>query len=158
MQKAIRKYPILDNFSYGFKSKIKKKKLKNYFNKLNTGIVGFRSLKIRRVSFREIEAIRRFAAMGSNKSLKILFRVTLNKPLRAKAVGSRMGKGRSSICRWWVYNLQRGSIFFELDSFYSLLSYSLIGRLFVGLRRRFFSYSIIVYRYGLNSREELLNI
>lgn len=157
MKNSISKFPIFDNFSYNFKNKIKKKKIKLNNCKIKLGLIGFKSLKVRRVSFREIESTRRITSLGLNKCLKILFKVVLNKPLCIKPIGSRMGKGRSNLCRWWVYNLQRGSVFCEIDCFHNILTYCFLKRLLTSIRKRFFSYSILVIRFGLNCKKEIIS-
>lgn len=47
------------------------------------------------------------------------FRVVLDIPLKAKASGCRMGKGKGKVTLW-VCNILKGFIFLEIDNVFSL--------------------------------------
>lgn len=119
MKKAIKKEPKDVRYKYFFKKKLKKTLATCQDSSLLMGLFGFRSLDFFRLTFEEIESVRRGIAFWF-KRMKIYFRVELCVPICAKPTGMRMGKGKSKI-NLWVANIKKGSVVIELDSFPSTL-------------------------------------
>ena len=116
MKKPLRKFP--ENFLYKdvFNKKIKKTKSSSKFF-LSKGVFGLRSLETFKISFAEVEAIRKIISFNY-KSVKVWFNISFNIPLKAKPLESRMGKGKGKL-QHWVCTVKKGDVFLELDSLYS---------------------------------------
>jgi large subunit ribosomal protein L16 len=82
-------------------------------NSLAFGTYGLKALELGRINSRQIEAGRVALSRTMKRTGKIWIRVFPDKPLTAKPVGVRMGKGKGSV-EEWVMNIQPGRIIFEI--------------------------------------------
>jgi len=82
-------------------------------NKLAFGTYGLKAIELGRIDSRQIEAGRVALSRTMKRSGKIWIRVFPDKPLTAKPVGVRMGKGKGSVEKW-VMNIKPGRIIFEI--------------------------------------------
>ena len=115
MKKPLKKFPLKLKYKYFFKKKIKNNLMSIFKLNLKSGRIGLRSLKNFKLTFNELESIRRTIAFKF-KSVKLYFRVEFNVPLKSKPSETRMGKGKGKIDKW-VCAVRKGSIFIEFDSF-----------------------------------------
>ncbi len=77
------------------------------------GTYGLKAVELGRINSRQIEAGRVALSRTMRRTGKIWIRVFPDKPLTAKPVGVRMGKGKGSI-EEWVMNIKPGRIIFEI--------------------------------------------
>jgi len=82
-------------------------------NKLAFGTYGLKAIELGRINSRQIEAGRVALSRTMKRTGKIWIRVFPDKPLTAKPVGVRMGKGKGSV-EEWVMNIKPGRIIFEI--------------------------------------------
>ncbi|MEO1927660.1 MAG: 50S ribosomal protein L16 [Nautiliaceae bacterium] len=82
-------------------------------NSLAFGTYGLKAIELGRINSRQIEAGRVALSRTMKRTGKIWIRVFPDKPLTAKPVGVRMGKGKGSV-EEWVMNIQPGRIIFEI--------------------------------------------
>ena len=82
-------------------------------NKLDFGTIGFKAVEAGRINSRQIEAARIAATRHIKRNGKIWIRVFPAKPLTAKPLEVRMGKGKGSVDQW-VMNIKPGRIIFEM--------------------------------------------
>ena len=82
-------------------------------NKLDFGSIGFKATEAGRINSRQIEAARISATRHIKRNGKIWIRVFPAKPLTAKPLEVRMGKGKGSVDQW-VMNIKPGRIIFEM--------------------------------------------
>ena len=82
-------------------------------NTLAFGTYGLKATELGRINSRQIEAGRVALSRTMKRTGKIWIRVFPDKPLTAKPVGVRMGKGKGSV-EEWVMNIQPGRIVFEI--------------------------------------------
>jgi large subunit ribosomal protein L16 len=82
-------------------------------NKLAFGTYGLKAIELGRINSRQIEAGRVALSRTMKRAGKIWIRVFPDKPLTAKPVGVRMGKGKGSV-EEWVMNIKPGRIVFEI--------------------------------------------
>jgi len=82
-------------------------------NSLAFGTYGLKAIELGRINSRQIEAGRVALSRTMKRTGKIWIRVFPDKPLTAKPVGVRMGKGKGSV-EEWVMNIKPGRIIFEL--------------------------------------------
>jgi len=82
-------------------------------NSLAFGTYGLKALELGRINSRQIEAGRVALSRTMKRTGKIWIRVFPDKPLTAKPVGVRMGKGKGSV-EEWVMNIKPGRIIFEI--------------------------------------------
>ena len=82
-------------------------------NSLAFGTFGLKAIEHGRINSRQIEAARIAFSRTMSRTGKIWIRVFPDKPLTAKPVGVRMGKGKGSV-EEWVMNIQPGRIIFEI--------------------------------------------
>ena len=82
-------------------------------NSLAFGIYGLKAIELGRINSRQIEAGRVALSRTMKRTGKIWIRVFPDKPLTAKPVGVRMGKGKGSV-EEWVMNIKPGRIIFEI--------------------------------------------
>lgn len=115
MKKPIKKNPEFLKYQIYFKYKIKLKLTQFFVTQLQYGQLGFQALESFRIRFKEIEALRRTIAFN-HKETKIWFRIELAVPLFFKPISSRMGKGKGKL-KAWTCNINKGSIFLELDCY-----------------------------------------
>jgi large subunit ribosomal protein L16 len=77
------------------------------------GTYGLKAVELGRINSRQIEAGRVALSRTMKRTGKIWIRVFPDKPLTAKPVGVRMGKGKGSV-EEWVMNIKPGRIIFEI--------------------------------------------
>ena len=82
-------------------------------NKLEFGSIGFKATEAGRINYRQIEAARISATRHIKRTGKIWIRVFPAKPLTAKPLEVRMGKGKGAVDQW-VMNIKPGRIIFEM--------------------------------------------
>ena len=82
-------------------------------NKLEFGSIGFKATEAGRINSRQIEAARISATRHIKRTGKIWVRVFPAKPLTAKPLEVRMGKGKGAVDQW-VMNIKPGRIIFEM--------------------------------------------
>ena len=82
-------------------------------NALAFGDIGFKAVEAGRINSRQIEAARISATRKIKRLGKIWIRVFPAKPLTAKPLETRMGKGKGSVDSW-VMNIKPGRIIFEM--------------------------------------------
>ena len=81
--------------------------------KLEFGSIGFKAVEAGRINSRQIEAARIAATRHIKRTGKIWIRVFPDKPLTAKPLEVRMGKGKGAIDQW-VMNIKPGRMIFEM--------------------------------------------
>jgi len=82
-------------------------------SKLAFGNIGFKAVEAGRINSRQIESARIAATRHIKRQGKIWIRVFPAKPLTAKPLEVRMGKGKGAIDQW-VMNIKPGRIIFEM--------------------------------------------
>ena len=82
-------------------------------NSLAFGTYGLKAIELGRINSRQIEAGRVALSRTMKRTGKIWIRVFPDKPLTAKPVGVRMGKGKGGV-EEWVMNIKPGRIIFEI--------------------------------------------
>ena len=82
-------------------------------NSVSFGEYGLQSLSNAWVDARQIEAARRVITQTLKRSGKVWIRVFPDKPVSAKPVEVRMGKGKGATDRW-VSVVKRGRVMFEV--------------------------------------------
>jgi large subunit ribosomal protein L16 len=82
-------------------------------NQLHFGTIGFKAIEAGRIDSRQIEAARIAMTRHVKRQAKVWIRVFPDKPLTAKPLETRMGKGKGGIDRW-VMNIKPGRVIFEM--------------------------------------------
>lgn len=82
-------------------------------NQLNFGTIGFKAVEAGRIDSRQIEAARIAMTRHVKRQAKVWIRVFPDKPLTAKPLEVRMGKGKGGIDKW-VMNIKPGRVIFEM--------------------------------------------
>jgi len=82
-------------------------------NQLNDGTIGFKAVEAGRIDSRQIEAARISMTRHIKRNGKIWIRVFPAKPLTAKPLETRMGKGKGGVDKW-VMNIKPGRVIFEM--------------------------------------------
>ena len=82
-------------------------------NTLSYGFIGIKALEHGRIDGRQIEAARIAMTRKVNRQGKIWIMVFPAKPLTAKPLETRMGKGKGAVDKW-VMNVKPGRIIFEM--------------------------------------------
>ena len=82
-------------------------------NALAFGDIAFKAVEAGRINSRQIEAARISATRHIKRQGKIWIRVFPAKPLTAKPLETRMGKGKGPVDQW-VMNIKPGRIIFEM--------------------------------------------
>jgi len=82
-------------------------------NQLSYGTIGLKALEHGRIDSRQIEAARVAMTRKVKRTGKIWITVFPDKPLTAKPLETRMGKGKGSVDKW-VMNIKPGRICFEM--------------------------------------------
>ncbi len=77
------------------------------------GDIALKAVEAGRISSRQIEAARITATRHIKRQGKIWIRVFPDKPLTAKPLETRMGKGKGPVDKW-VMNIKPGRIIFEI--------------------------------------------
>lgn len=80
---------------------------------LSFGNIGIKAVEHGRIDSRQIEAARIAMTRHVKRTGKIWIRVFPDKPLTAKPLETRMGKGRGSVDKW-VMNIKPGRIIYEM--------------------------------------------
>jgi len=82
-------------------------------NQLAYGTIGLKATEHGRIDSRQIEAARVAMTRKVKRTGKIWITVFPDKPLTAKPLETRMGKGKGSVDKW-VMNIKPGRICFEM--------------------------------------------
>ena len=82
-------------------------------NQLHFGTIGFKAIEAGRIDSRQIEAARIAVTRHVKRQAKVWIRVFPDKPLTAKPLETRMGKGKGAIDKW-VMNIKPGRIIYEM--------------------------------------------
>ena len=82
-------------------------------NKIEFGDIAIKATEAGRIDSRQIEASRITMTRKINRTGKTWIRVFPDKPLTAKPLETRMGKGKGAVDRW-VMNIKPGRIIFEI--------------------------------------------
>ena len=80
---------------------------------LSYGTIGLKALEHGRIDSRQIEAARIAMTRKVKRTGKVWITVFPDKPLTAKPLETRMGKGKGSVAKW-VMNIKPGRICFEM--------------------------------------------
>ena len=83
-------------------------------SKVSFGSYGLKSMEIREISSRQIEAARRVLAHHIQRVGKIWIRVFPHKPITQKAAEVPMGSGKGAV-EFYVAVVKPGTILFEMD-------------------------------------------
>ncbi len=83
-------------------------------SKVSFGSYGLKSMEIREISSRQIEAARRVLAHHIQRVGKIWIRIFPHKPITAKAAEVPMGSGKGTVDRYTVL-VKPGTMLFEMD-------------------------------------------
>lgn len=82
-------------------------------NKIEFGDIAIKATESGRIDSRQIEAARITMTRKISRTGKTWIRVFPHKPLTAKPLETRMGKGKGSVEKW-VMNIKPGRIIFEM--------------------------------------------
>ncbi len=82
-------------------------------NSLAFGNIGIKALEHGRIDSRQIESARIAMTRHVKRAGKVWIRVFPDKPLTAKPLEVRMGKGKGSVEKW-VMNIKPGRIIYEM--------------------------------------------
>jgi large subunit ribosomal protein L16 len=82
-------------------------------NSLAFGTIGIKAVEHGRIDSRQIEAARIAMTRRVKRQGKVWIMVFPDKPLTAKPLETRMGKGKGSVDKW-VMNIKPGRICFEM--------------------------------------------
>ena len=80
---------------------------------ISFGEIGLKAVEAGRIDSRQIEAARISYTRHVKRQAKTWIRVFPDKPLTAKPIETRMGKGKGSVDKW-VMNVKPGRIIFEM--------------------------------------------
>jgi large subunit ribosomal protein L16 len=82
-------------------------------NELSYGTIGIKAVEHGRIDSRQIEAARIAMTRKVKRQGKVWIKVFPDKPLTAKPLEVRMGKGKGSVDKW-VMNIKPGKVCFEM--------------------------------------------
>lgn len=82
-------------------------------NALAFGNIGIKAMEHGRIDSRQIEAARIAMTRHVKRTGKVWIRVFPDKPITAKPLETRMGKGKGSVDKW-VMNIKPGRIIYEM--------------------------------------------
>ena len=82
-------------------------------NKVVYGEYGIQSLELGQITSNQIEAARVAMTRYIKRGGKVWICIFPDKPLTAKPIGTRMGKGKGAVERW-VANVKPGRVMFEI--------------------------------------------
>ncbi len=82
-------------------------------NQLAFGSIGIKAIEHGRIDSRQIEAARVAMTRHVKRSGKVWIRVFPDKPITAKPLETRMGKGKGGVDKW-VMNIKPGRIIYEM--------------------------------------------
>ena len=81
---------------------------------INFGNYGLKAIEPERKTSRQIEAARRALTRHMKRQGRVWIRIFPDKPVTAKPIEVRMGKGKGSVDRW-VAKVKPGRVMFEVD-------------------------------------------
>lgn len=110
---AFRWYPKETKFKKSQKGRIYPLTRKSSTAKVAFGYYGLKVLKNARLTVKQLEAARRMISKHMRKKEKIWIRCRPDRPLTAKPLQIRMGKGKGAVDSW-IYRLQGGKVLFEI--------------------------------------------
>jgi len=82
-------------------------------NALAFGTIGIKAMEHGRIDSRQIESARIAMTRHVKRTGKVWIRVFPDKPITAKPLETRMGKGKGSVDKW-VMNIKPGRIIYEM--------------------------------------------
>lgn len=82
-------------------------------NKVTDGEFGLQSLDLGLITSNQIEAARVAMTRHSKRGGKVWIKIFPDKPLTAKPIGTRMGKGKGAVEKW-VAPVKPGRVMFEI--------------------------------------------
>jgi len=82
-------------------------------NQLAFGSIGIKAIEAGRIDSRQIEAARVAMTRHVKRTGKVWIRVFPDKPITAKPLETRMGKGKGAVDKW-VMNIKPGRIIYEM--------------------------------------------
>ena len=82
-------------------------------NSISFGTIAIKAVEHGRIDSRQIEAARIAMTRKVNRAAKIWIQVFPDKPLTAKPLEVRMGKGKGAVDKW-VMNIKPGRIIYEM--------------------------------------------
>jgi len=82
-------------------------------NKISFGDIALKATEAGRIDSRQIEAARIAMTRHIKRQGKVWIRVFPDKPITAKPLETRMGKGKGGVDKW-VMNIQPGRVLFEI--------------------------------------------
>ena len=82
-------------------------------NKVTDGEFGLQSLELGLITSNQIEAARVAMTRHSKRGGKVWIKIFPDKPLTAKPIGTRMGKGKGAVEKW-VAPVKPGRVMFEI--------------------------------------------
>lgn len=82
-------------------------------NKLSFGSIGIKAVEHGRIDSRQIESARIAMTRHIKRSGKVWIRVFPDKPVSAKPLETRMGKGKGAVEKW-VMNIKPGRVIYEM--------------------------------------------
>ena len=82
-------------------------------NKLAFGDIAIKAIESGRIDSRQIEAARIAMTRHIKRSGKVWIRVFPDKPITAKPLETRMGKGKGAVDKW-VMNIKPGRVIYEM--------------------------------------------
>lgn len=82
-------------------------------NKIAFGDIAIKAIESGRIDSRQIEAARIAMTRHIKRSGKVWIRVFPDKPITAKPLETRMGKGKGAVDKW-VMNIKPGRIIYEM--------------------------------------------
>lgn len=82
-------------------------------NSLAFGDIAIKAIEAGRIDSRQIEAARIAMTRHIKRAGKVWIRVFPDKPLTAKPLATRMGKGKGAVDKW-VMNIKPGRIIYEM--------------------------------------------
>ena len=88
--------------------------LANSGNKVSFGEFGLKAVERGRINARQIEAARRTITRHVKRGGKIWIRIFPDKPITAKPIEVRQGKGKGNV-EYWVAQIQPGKMLYEIE-------------------------------------------
>ena len=82
-------------------------------NKVTDGEYGLQSLEIGLITSNQIEAARVAMTRYIKRGGKVWIKIFPDKPMTAKPIGTRMGKGKGAV-EYWVAAVKPGRVMFEI--------------------------------------------
>ena len=82
-------------------------------NKVYEGQYGLQALELGQITSNQIEAARVAMTRYIKSGGKVWIKIFPDKPVTAKPIGTRMGKGKGNV-EYWVANVKPGRVMFEM--------------------------------------------